>query len=139
MLRLARERDHLRVVADQIGVPTSVALLCEVSLAMIRSMHDAPSEDPRWGIYHVAPQGETSWHGYATYAIAQAKQKGWPVTLDTQRIEAIRTEDYPLPAPRPRNSRLSTDKLKRHFPIEIPTWQTGVDAVIDQILETQKL
>jgi len=137
MLRLATERTELRVVADQVGAPTSVALLCEVSVAVIRALHRAPSDDPRWGIYHVAPQGDTSWHGYATYAIAYAQRQGWPVKLAVQAIEAIRTEDYPLPAPRPRNSRLSTAKLQRYFGLHLPTWQSGIDAVIDDILKAQ--
>ena len=137
MLRLAGEKTELRVVADQIGAPTSVSLLCDVSLALIRDLHDAPVDDPRWGIYHVAPKGETSWHGYAVYAIDRARRFGLPVTLDVQAIQAIRTEDYPLPAPRPRNSRLSTAKLQRHFALELPTWQAGIDAVIDDILGAQ--
>ena len=137
MLRLASEKTELRVVADQIGAPTSVALLSEVSVALIRQMVRAEDDDARWGTYHVAPAGETSWHGYAVYAIAQAQQKGWPVKLDVQAIQAIRTEDYPLPAPRPRNSRLNTAKLRRHFALTLPSWQQGIDAVIDDILRGQ--
>lgn len=134
MLRLATERSELRVVADQVGVPTPVALLSRVSLDMIRCMHNQPAEDPRWGVYHVAPRGETSWHGYAVHAIAQAKRLGLPLSLQLQDIHAIRTEDYPLPAPRPRNSRLSTAKLCRSFATDLPTWQDGIDAVIEEIL-----
>lgn len=134
MLRLATQRNELRVVADQVGAPTSVALLARVSLEMIRCMHNQPADDPRWGVYHVAPRGETSWHGYALHAIARAQNQGLPLSVQLQDIHAIRTEDYPLPAPRPRNSRLSTAKLCRSFALDLPTWQDGIDAVIDDIL-----
>jgi len=76
MLRLAAERDSLRVVADQIGAPTSTALLAHVTLQLIQAMQDAQAADPRWGVYHVAPSGETSWHGYAQHVIAQAVARG---------------------------------------------------------------
>ena len=83
MLRLAGEKTELRVVADQIGVPTSTQLLTHVTHRVLQQMAGADMSDPRWGIYHLAPKGETSWHTYAQHIIEGARQRGAPLKLDT--------------------------------------------------------
>jgi dTDP-4-dehydrorhamnose reductase len=134
MLRLAAERDALRVVADQIGVPTSTELLAYVTVTMLQAMLQAESNDKRFGTYHVAASGETSWHAYAQYVIAGATKRGAHLKVKLDTIEPILTRAYPLPAPRPANSRLNTDKVRAKFGVVMPSWQEGVDAILDELI-----
>lgn len=135
MLRLGRERDALRVIVDQVGAPTTAALIADVTaqivarhwLAAVRSAF--PS-----GIYNLAAAGETSWHGYATEVLRYAAALGVELKVDPAEIEAIPATAYPLPAPRPSNSRLDTSKLRDTFGIFLPDWQDGVYHLLDQIL-----
>ena len=138
MLRLAAERDSLRVVADQIGVPTVTQLLADVTVGMLKAIQLVNEEDARWGTYHVAAAGETSWHGYAQHVIAGALQRGAKLKATPGSVVPITTAEYPLPAPRPLNSRLNTDKLKTTFGLTLPTWQQGVDEVLDELLKEKK-
>lgn len=133
MLRLAAERDALRVVADQIGVPTSTTLLADVTVKLLQAMSTAADNDARWGIYHLAATGEVSWHGYAQHVIAGALQRGATLKAKPEAVSPITTTEYPVPAPRPLNSRLNTQKLQTTFDIALPTWQVGVDAILDQL------
>jgi len=134
MLRLAAERDSLRVVVDQIGVPTSTDLLAKVTIDILQTMLPAAKDDARFGTYHLASSGETSWHAYAQYVIAGAIQRGAHLACKPESIAPIPTSAYPLPAPRPANSRLSTEKIRRTFGIELPAWQVGVDAILDTLI-----
>jgi dTDP-4-dehydrorhamnose reductase len=134
MLRLASERDSLRVVADQIGAPTSTDLLTQVTLSILREMVPAVKADPRFGTYHVTAKGETSWHAYAQYVIEGAFKRGAHLTCKSESVEPIPTSAYPLPAPRPANSRLNTEKIRSTFGIELPAWQVGVDAILDALI-----
>ena len=138
MLRLATERDSLRVVADQIGVPTATQLLADVTVGMLKAVQFANEEDDRWGTYHLAAAGETSWHGYAQHVVAGALQRGAKLKATPGSVVPITTAEYPLPAPRPLNSRLNTDKLKTTFGLTLPTWQQGVDQVLDELLKEKK-
>jgi dTDP-4-dehydrorhamnose reductase len=90
-------------------------------------------DDPRWGLYHLAAAGETTWHAYACHAIARAAALGWAMRASANSIQAIATDQYPLPAPRPANSRLNTQRLQCRFGVKLPDWQAGVDAVIDSL------
>ena len=134
MLRLAAERDILRVVADQIGAPTSTDLLAKVTVDVLQTMLPATQEDVRFGTYHLATSGETSWHAYARYVIAGALQRGAHFTCKPESVEPIPTSAYPLPAPRPANSRLNTEKIRSTFGIELPAWQVGVDTILDALV-----
>lgn len=133
MLRLAAERDSLRVVVDQVGVPTSTALLAHVTVEMIRAMSDATPQDPRWGVYHVAAAGETTWHAYAQHVIGGAQARGAKLKANAEAVLPIPTAEYPLPAPRPLNSRLNTHKIQQTFELTMPSWQQGVDAILDHL------
>ena len=110
ILRLAKERSALKVIKDQYGVPTSASWLAEVACALVID-DDKPREFSS-GIYHAVPQGETNWHGLACLSVQAALDAGQklPTSLDT--IIPIPASEYPLPAPRPMNSRLSTQKLQ---------------------------
>ena len=134
ILRLAAERDSLRVVADQIGAPTSTDLLAKVTTDILQTMLPAAQDDARYGTYHLAASGETSWHAYAQYVIAGALQRGAHLTCKPESIEPIPSSAYPLPAPRPANSRLNTEKIRSAFGIELPAWQLGVDAILDALI-----
>jgi len=114
MLRLGTERDSLRVVADQHGAPTAVDLIARTTLHVLQHMMDpaavedaqvqastqapvmwASADDPRWGLYHLAAAGETTWHAYACHVIERACSAGKPIPVDPDAIKPIATADYP--------------------------------------------
>jgi len=134
MLRLAAERDALRVVADQHGVPTTAALLARVTRQLIAALQTAADTDPRWGVYHAVPSGETTWHALARYVITKAHARGMPLRATPESVAAIATSDYPTAARRPANSRLDTSKLRSTFGLQLPDWRVGVDDVLDQLI-----
>jgi dTDP-4-dehydrorhamnose reductase len=133
MLRLAGERETLGVVADQIGAPTSAALIADVSAHVIRQLGAAKTADLD-GVYHLVSSGETNWHAYACHVIDYARAKGHAIKVAPDAIRAIATADYPTPAKRPANSRLDTRKLRDTFGLTLPDWKVGVDHVLEQIL-----
>ncbi|MCY1669357.1 dTDP-4-dehydrorhamnose reductase [Rhizobium sp. SL86] len=133
MLRLAGERETLGVVADQIGAPTSAALIADVSAHVIRQLAATKTTDLD-GIYHLVASGETNWHAYACHVIDYARAKGHAIQVAPDAIRAIATADYPTPAKRPANSRLDTRKLRDTFGLTLPDWKVGVDHVLEQIL-----
>lgn len=143
MLRLGQERDTLRVVSDQIGAPTSAELLADVTANVLLHMCGRKNADGTgtpvaggqapYGVYHCTPAGETSWHGYAVFVIAEARKLGAELKLAPEHIEAIATEQYPLPAPRPKNSRLDCSKLERTFALQLPPWQVHVSRTLKEL------
>ena len=135
MLKLAQERDALRVVADQVGAPTSAELIAETTTIILSKMAGQPEDDPRWGIYHLTAGGMTNWHAYASYVIALARAAGWPIRVADDAIAAIRTEDYPVAAIRPMNSCLDTNKLCQTFDVSLSEWQIGVHAVLKHLAQ----
>lgn len=135
MLKLGRERDGLRVIADQFGAPTTAALIADVTAQIVaRYWLHGRREVFLSGVYHLAAAGETSWHGYATEVLRTAAARGVELKVDPLRIEAIPTAAYPLPAPRPANSRLNTARLRERFDIHLPDWKQGIQFLFDQIL-----
>lgn len=137
MLRLAGERDQLKVVADQIGVPSSAQWLAEVGIQLAGSRVES-------GVYHAVPDGETSWHGLAVFAIETAATAGEGIELKSENILPIPAIDYPLPAKRPYNSRLNNAKLKKvlsemAFTGQYPHWQGQVEAYVkDYVVKSLK-
>jgi dTDP-4-dehydrorhamnose reductase len=124
MLRLARERESLSVVADQIGAPTSARLIAEVTAeALSRLGTDA--ELPV-GSYHLAAMGSVSRADYARFVIAEAIAQGARFALAPEAVADVKTADYPTPAARPLNSRLATDKLAAVLGRGLPPWQEDV-------------
>jgi len=114
MLRLAKEREVLKVINDQYGVPTSAEWLAQISMNLVMDDAGMLKEFPS-GIYHAVPAGETHWHGLASLAVQVALEAGATLQALPDTILPIPAVDYPLPAPRPMNSRMSTDKLYRVF------------------------
>lgn len=111
ILRLAKEREELKIIADQYGVPTSAYWLAQVSLGLALNAQGQLNTFPS-GIYHAVPAGETTWHGLAVSAINAVLEAGITLKANPETIKAIPATEYPLPAPRPMNSRMSTDKLQ---------------------------
>jgi dTDP-4-dehydrorhamnose reductase len=105
ILRLAKERETLKVIADQYGVPTSATWLAEVSLALVLDEQHRVRPFSS-GIYHAVPLGETTWYALASFSVQAAIEAGAALMLRPEVIEAIPATDYPLPAPRPMNSRM---------------------------------
>ena len=97
-------------------------------------MKFATPDDKRWGVYHLAPEGETTWHGYAQYVVAGAMARGAKLKAGVKDVHPISTKEYPLPAPRPLNSRLSTEKIQRTFGTTLPSWEKGVNAILDELV-----
>lgn len=130
MLRLAAERDTVRVVADQHGCPTAArdiaGALRTITLRMIAE-RDAPT-----GVYHFVNAGETTWAGLAEAVFQASAARGGP----SARVEPITTADYPTPARRPANSRLSTAKLERDYGVSPRPWREAVDEIVGELSET---
>jgi dTDP-4-dehydrorhamnose reductase len=114
ILCLAKDREELKVIKDQYGVPTSAQWLAQVSLDLVIDSQGALRKFPS-GIYHAVPVGETNWHELASLAVQTALEAGAALKLAPETIKPITAIEYPLPAPRPLNSRMSTDKLRQVF------------------------
>ena len=134
MLRLAAERDQLSVVADQFGVPTSAALLADLTALLVRQVQLKGPDDFAFGLYHAVPAGETTWHECACFVIEQALRAGKPLKAKPENIKAITTAEYPTPARRPANSRLNTARFRQTFGLQLPSWQSGLQHILEQIL-----
>jgi dTDP-4-dehydrorhamnose reductase len=125
MLRLARERGHLRVVADQIGAPTAAHRIADgVAHALAR-------ESRASGTWHLSARGQCSWHDFAAAIFAGAVERG--LLASAPGLEAIPGSAYPTPARRPAYSCLDTAKFEREFGLHIGDWREGLDEVLDQL------
>ncbi|CAG2158763.1 dTDP-4-dehydrorhamnose reductase [Cupriavidus numazuensis] len=134
MLRLASERDTLRVVADQFGAPTPAWLIADVTAqAISRGWSAAAGKQVGSGVFHLCASGETSWHGYASLLLARAAERGARLRVQASAVEPIPASTYPVAAARPANSRLDTGKLREQFGLTMPDWRVGVQRLVDQI------
>jgi dTDP-4-dehydrorhamnose reductase len=131
MLRLAKERDRLTVIDDQFGAPTGAELLADVTAHAIRATLIDPGKA---GLYHLVAGGETTWHGYARFVLAQAQAAGVELKASPDAVDAVPTSAFPTPAARPHNSRLNTDKLQSTFGLKLPHWQAGVARMLAETL-----
>lgn len=129
MLSLAKARQTLSVIADQIGAPTGADLIADVTALAIQQVLQRPELS---GLYHLAASGEVSWHGYASHVISFARDNGEQLAVTA--INPIETIAYPTPARRPLNSRLNTQKLRDNFSLHLPEWQSGVTRMLREIL-----
>ena len=130
MLRLAGERKSLTVINDQFGAPTSAELLADVTAHAIRTLQTRPELA---GLYHCVAAGETTWHGYAEFVLAEAAALGLPLKATADKVAPTPTSSYPTPAKRPLNSRLDTRKLQAAFGLTLPHWQAGVKRMLIEI------
>jgi dTDP-4-dehydrorhamnose reductase len=133
ILRLAKERKELRIVADQVGAPTSARVIAHTVVDIIRT--NGTHLDDRFaaseGAVNVAASGETSWYGFAVAIVEGLKMRG--VTLAVESIVPIATEDYPTKAKRPSNSRLDLTRLRQVFHIDAPLWHQALGTELDQV------
>lgn len=136
MLRLAREREQLNVIDDQIGAPTGADLLADVTAHALRQVLPAVGHNylAQSGVYHLAAAGETSWHGYARLVLETALQAGVELRVRPEQVQPIPSSTYPTPARRPHNSRLGTGKFCSTFGLTMPPWQQGVARMLTEIL-----
>jgi len=133
MLRLAQERDTLTVINDQHGAPTGADLIADVTAHAMRRVLNTQNMS-LGGVYHLVASGETTWHGYASHVIEQAKTMKPEQTWKVTQIAPVPTSAFPTPATRPLNSRLCTEKLQQAFGLVLPPWQQGVDRMLAEIL-----
>ena len=133
MLKLAAERESLNIVADQFGAPTSAALIADVTAQIVGQYQRQKRQDFPFGLYNLVAGGETTWCDFAKTVIKAAHDAGKPLKLNPENIRPITTAEYPLPAPRPANSRLATNKLEKTFGLRLPPWQEGLNHVLQQI------
>ena len=119
MLRLAKEREELKVIHDQHGVPTSAEWLAQISLDLALDSHWKLKQFQS-GIYHAVPAGETTWHGLASFVIQAALDAGIELKAKPEAIKPILAIEYPLPAPRPMNSRMDSTKLRLALQNRVP-------------------
>lgn len=134
MLRLAAERDELRIVADQVGAPTSAELIADVTAQVLGQLNVHPQSDSLGGLYHLAAGGEVSWHGYARFVIEEAQRMGLDLRTDAKHVLPIMTHEYPLPAARPANSRLDTSRLRSTFNLTLPDWHFHVRRMLVELI-----
>ncbi len=125
MLRLARERDELRVVADQVGTPTSAALIADSTAAALAGNPGAS------GLWHLTATGSTSWHGFAEAIVQQGFSRG--LIASQPRVVAIESSEFPTRAARPVYSVLDTGSLQRQFDIAPPDWRDGLVAAFNDL------
>lgn len=131
MLKLARERDSLSVINDQIGAPTGADLLADITAHAIRTAQQRADVS---GLYHLVAGGETSWHGYASFVIDFARRNGVTFKVAPDAVKPVSSSAFPTPAKRPHNSRMDTAKLRRTFDLNLPSWETGVERMLSEVL-----
>lgn len=133
MLRLAAERQDLKIVADQIGAPTWARLIAETTSHVLKqSQHERRLGDFSSDLYHLTSDGAASWHDFAEAIIELARQ-GETHPVSVRHIEPIPTTSYPLPARRPMNSRLSLDKLEKKFNLKMPPWRDALRLCMQEL------
>jgi dTDP-4-dehydrorhamnose reductase len=128
MLRLSETQPVVKIVDDQRGTPTSAADLAAAILAIVERLRSAKGCSDG-GIYHLAGEGETTWHGFAAAIFAGLARRGRRVP----RLQAFTTAEYPTAACRPRYSCLDTSKAQRVFGVRLPPWRSSLEACLDQL------
>lgn len=133
MLRLGRERDELRVVADQHGSPTYAGDIADACLAILQRV--ASGAKNTGGVFHFAGDGYTTWHGFATEIFAQGARLGFKCP---QSVLAITTADYPTPAKRPANSRFDCSKIHTELGIAAPHWRAALSTCLERLAAMER-
>ncbi|MCX7897925.1 MAG: dTDP-4-dehydrorhamnose reductase [Rhodocyclaceae bacterium] len=128
ILRLAREKEELKVVADQIGAPTWSRMIAEATALALARYHG------QTGLYHLCASGETSWHGFAARIIERAHAQGLLGKL--LPVRPITSAEYPAAAPRPANSRLDCTHLRQDFALTLPDWETQLALCLEEMQQS---
>lgn len=133
ILRLAAERDSLKVINDQLGVPTSPSLISKTTINAISAIKRKMAWPP--GIYHLAPLGVSSWYEIAKTLIAYAEQQRVHLNIQVSDLQAITSAEYPTAAKRPLNSQLNAQKLQSLVSFDLPHWKDDFLAVARDIVK----
>lgn len=129
MLKLGAEREQLKIVSDQFGAPTYAGDIAEATLKVVSDFFQ--NKNYPTGIYHLVNSGETTWFGFAQEIFKQSKK--YNVSLKVKDVLPIESKDYPTPAKRPLNSRLSIQKLKNQMNIQLPEWKTSLETCLRKL------
>jgi len=134
ILRLAGEREELRVVDDQIGAPTAARLVADASAQIIaRTLVERAAGTFASAVLHLSAGGAISWHGFAERVVAAARAQPRAPDMRVRRIVPIASDEYPQAAPRPRNSRLDCGALARRYDLELPRWEAGLALCVEEL------
>lgn len=136
IVRLAGEREQLKIVGDQVGAPTTADTISQAVVAMLPQSDDdlRKTFETRGGVVNLVCAGETSWHGFATAIVAGLRSRG--AKLAVKEIVPIRSDEFPVKAKRPANSRLDLTRLRERFGITPPSWQQALDRELDALKAT---
>lgn len=135
MLRLGAERETLRIVADQIGSPTSALFLARMTAHALHTLTKEGGRAGKLGTYHLACSGWTSWYEFAKAVFTKAKGRG--AKLKVNLVEPILTADYPTPARRPHNSRLACEKFQKAFDVpKLQSWDAALDEALASLVHS---
>jgi dTDP-4-dehydrorhamnose reductase len=135
MLRLAREREEVAVVADQHGSPTSALDIADGIVAVGRNLLARPDEPDLRGLFHMTGSGFTTWADFATEIFAQSARHGGPAA----RVRPIATADYPTPSKRPAHSRLDGSKLAAVHGVALPAWRISLDPCVKRLIDEARI
>lgn len=135
MLMLAKSKEKLTIINDQVGTPTSASLIADVTAQALRYylLANDAEKIQLLGHYHLVPTGVTTWCEYAQFIFDLAKKQG--ETLMIKEVLPTTTDNYPTPAKRPLNSRLNNQKIQTNFQLSLPKWQQGVEQTVIELLE----
>jgi dTDP-4-dehydrorhamnose reductase len=135
VLRLAKERSELRIVADQFGAPTWARDLAQATAASLSSWQQRNWDNDLCGLYHLTDAGRTNWYQYTEEIVRLARKYDAVLSAKTLDIRGIATHEYPLPAKRPANSVLANDKIRDAFGIVLPAWQDSLAECVRLLYE----
>src|SRR5450759_4209135 len=134
ILRLASEREELRIVDDQIGAPTWARNIADATALIVRVVCPEQAQGQyAFGLFNLTASGATSWHGFAKAILEDATRYALLPAQHLPQLKPIPSEEYPLPAVRPKNSRLAGDRLSKRFGIELPDWKQGLALCIEEM------
>ena len=137
IVRLARERKELRIVADQVGAPTSARSIANAVMTILREDGEAIDQlfNGKGGLVNVTCSGTANWHEFAVAIVEGLRSRG--VTLPVEAIIPIKTSEYPTKAMRPPNSRLDLSRLQNDFGIAMPHWRDALNSELDELVEVE--
>lgn len=135
MLTLAKSKEQLTIINDQVGTPTAASLIADVTAQALRYylLANDVEKIQLLGHYHLVPTGVTTWCEYAQFIFDLAKKQG--ENLMIKEVLPTTTDNYPTPVKRPLNSRLNNQKIQTNFQLSLPQWQQGVEQVVIELLE----
>lgn len=134
MIRLARERDELNIVADQTGAPTWARLIAESTMTILRQVEkEMASEEFTSDIYHLTSRGRTSWFGFARQIFFEVGSQSMPGSKTAPVLNPVATDQYPTAAERPKNSSLDVGKLEKKYGLQLPEWDQSLHQFIQSV------